>query len=79
MDEGGLDLIRIHATRGRHGLLIIGAAVAFAGAACTSPAASAAPSDQMMEHSAEPSDQMMEHSAEPSDQMMEHSAEPSPS
>ena len=34
--------------------------------ACTSPASSAAPSDQMMEHSAAPSDQMMEHSAAPS-------------
>ncbi len=57
------------------------AVVTFAAAlivgACTSPASSAAPSDEMMEHSAAPSDEMMEHSAAPSDEMMEPSAAPS--
>jgi hypothetical protein len=53
-------------------------------AACTTPgasqpssAASAAPSDAMMEHSPSPSDAMIEHSAAPSDAMMEHSPSPS--
>ena len=58
-------------------LVVAAVAVLAVVGACNGPAASAAPSDQMMEHSAAPSDQMMEHSAAPSDQMMEHSAAPS--
>ena len=58
-------------------IVVLTFAAALAVGACTSPASSAAPSDQMMEHSAAPTDQMMEHSAAPTDQMMEHSAAPS--
>jgi hypothetical protein len=58
-------------------LAVLSVAAALIVGACTSPASSAAPTDQMMEHSAAPTDQMMEHSATPSDQMMEHSAAPS--
>jgi len=69
---------------GGAGLLAFIMTVAGALAACTtpgaspsSPAATAAPSGTMMEHSAAPSGAMMEHSAAPSGAMMEHSAAPS--
>ena len=69
---------------GRASFLAIVLTATGALAACTAPgasqpssAASATPSDVMMEHSAAPSDAMMEHSAAPSDAMMEHSPSPS--
>ena len=49
---------------------------ALALAACTTPAASTAPTDAMMEHSPVPTDAMMEHSPAPTDAMMEHSPAP---
>ncbi len=42
-------------------------------AACTTPGATAQPTDAMMEHSPAPTDAMMEHSPAPTDAMMEHS------
>ena len=59
-------------------MLVIALASVLTLAACTGPGASAAPSDEMMDHSAVPSDEMMDHSAVPSDEMMDHSEAPAP-
>jgi hypothetical protein len=51
-------------------------AIAVALGACTTPGATASPTDAMMEHSPSPTDAMMEHSPSPTDAMMEHSPSP---
>ena len=69
-----MPILRRHRSRAISIALALGVGLLAGG--CTQPAASAAPTEAMMEHSAAPTDAMTEHSPAPTDAMMEHSPAP---